>query len=77
MNQPEVTERELEIMKHAMGWPERYRNYFAAGVKDLETCESLARKRLMVYRNGSKTEVYHVYHVTQAGQEILKQKLGG
>ena len=42
------TKREIEIIKHALGWPKNYRNYYYQGGDDIAICESLVSKGAMV-----------------------------
>lgn len=51
-NNPAVTERQLDILKHAIAWPKRYRNHFCTGPgsEDYEDCIALVGAGLMACR---------------------------
>jgi hypothetical protein len=65
-----LTEREIDVMKHATGWPQNYRNYFAAGGKDVETWRGLVGKGLAYERNTSVCPD-PLFHVTDEGKALL------
>jgi hypothetical protein len=42
-----ISKRQLEILRHALGWPKNYRNRFCTwpGTKDYADCEALVAER--------------------------------
>lgn len=66
------TSREIDILSHSIGWPQNYRNYYAAGQDDVPTCNSLVKQGLMIKRPGGVSwSGYSIYHVTETGKEAV------
>ena len=83
----EVSERQIDFMKHAIGFSEHrikgrkykkyasYRNYFSSAERcdGFEDLINLTEKGLMRSR---QSETYWYFHVTQAGLEYLSNLTG-
>ena len=67
---PMLTEHEIHIMKHALGWPKCYRNFYAAGGDDIKTCNNLVFKGAMI-RKKSPVVSGEVYQVTPSGEKAV------
>lgn len=67
-----VSRREIDILKHALGWPKVYRNHFVTGEgsDDYDDCERLVGKGLLTRQRLDWVPDY-IYTVTQKGREIL------
>jgi hypothetical protein len=68
------TEKEIEIMKHALGYPKLYRNYFntSENTSDYSHCENLVKYGLMgkdILNQELMPGIY--YFVTDFGRNIL------
>lgn len=70
-----VSEKQLELMQHALGFPKCYRNHYvtdSAG-EDGRLWEDMVASGFAVVRKGSElTGGYSSYHVTNAGKSILE-----
>ena len=66
------TPRQIEILRHALGWPKNYRNHFVTGKgsDDFEDCEALTKGGLMI-RTRVPFVVDTVYRVTELGRSAL------
>lgn len=71
-------EHGLELMRHALGWPKNYRNYFAASPGGHD---ALAWERLVKRGHAERGKVINqpphelqIYHVTDAGRAALNPK---
>ena len=71
------TKREIEIMKHALGFPKNYRNHYAAGGDDIAACEDLVKKGFMVKRK-MHPEVCPdpMFQVTKVGFAVVSAVVG-
>jgi hypothetical protein len=65
--------REIEAIKHALGWPKNYRNYFCAGDDDVPTWEGLVAKGL-AFERPNHLSPDRLFHVTSAGKRALDQE---
>lgn len=68
------------LMKHALGWPDCYRNHYCAspGGRDDERWKRLVEEGLAeLYRGPDETYPYNTYRVTQAGIDLLKRREDG
>lgn len=71
-----ATERQVEVMRHALGLNERgrgtmYRNHFVAGGDDETICRQLVGLGLMVEgRKSDLTGGDPIFHVTESGKKI-------
>jgi len=71
-------DRKIDLMKHALGWPKCYRNYYAAGGGDLAVCNELVSTGHMIQVNcswygGPSVSGGPVYQVTQEGRDAIKE----
>lgn len=67
-----TTDREIDLLAHALGWPTYHRNFYAAGEDDIHTCDNLVQAGLMIKRPGGISwSGFPIYHVTQAGREAV------
>ena len=73
-----MNKRELGILRHALGWPKNYRNYFftGEGSDDYPVCESLVAAGMMERYEGSWRYDCR-YVVTAKGREIATQEVEG
>lgn len=75
----EPSEDQLDDMRHALGWPKCYRNYFAAEPTtqapswDGLVAMGLATRGRTI--NQPPHELY-IYHVTDAGRRTLEERDG-
>jgi hypothetical protein len=65
-------DRQLEILRHAVGWPKNYRNHYVTGpgTTDYEDCEYLVSIGLMT-KHHKEWVPNAIYVVTDAGREAL------
>ena len=70
----EISERQLEIMRHALGWPRNYRNHFCTGEgsDDFADCESLVDAGMMERRICKSWVPGQIYAVTKLGREFVR-----
>lgn len=73
-----MTERQLEIMQHALGLDkygrgEIYRNYFCAGADDEPDCRELVALGLMVQHVRTQLYLYFNCSVTDAGKAAIRE----
>ena len=70
MNKP--TDRQVDILSHALAWPDCNRNYFNADEDsdDYSDCEELVQSGLMSRFNPYWVPGY-IYRVTKEGKEVL------
>lgn len=72
---PTMSDRQLDIIRHALGYPEMFRNYFCTGPGsvDFADCEKLSEAGFMVRRNSVFNEVdeEYIYNVTEEGKKAL------
>lgn len=68
----EISQKEVDVLRHALGWPKCYRNYFVTGEgsDDFTLCEKLVKKGLMfIHRVDWIPD--NIYIVTQKGKDLL------
>ena len=65
-----MTERQLQIILHAIGWPKDYRNHFVTreGSKDFAECEALVAAGMMTRHEKDWIHDYFIYAVTEQGR---------
>ena len=65
-----MTERQLQIIRHALGWPKDYRNHFVTGEgsKDFADCEALVAEGMMTSHKREWAPDYTIYVVTEKGR---------
>jgi hypothetical protein len=68
------TDKEIEIMKHALGYPKLYRNYFntSENTADYPYCENLVKNGMMdkdILNQELMPGIY--YSVTDSGRKYL------
>ena len=70
----DISQRQLEILRHAIGWPRNYRNYFCTseGSDDFADCELLVDAGMMT-RHKKDCIPDNVYIVTEAGFLLLTE----
>ena len=68
----QISDRQIDIMKHALGWPKSYRNHYntGEGSDDFADCEALVTAGLMVRRSIDWVPDY-LYIVTERGKALL------
>ena len=74
---PEVlTKNERDLLEHALGGTERYRNYFVAscGSNDDQCLLGLHARGLVAYRKYPFADDMRVYRVTVEGLQVLELK---
>ena len=71
-----VSQRQLEILRHAVGWPENYRNHFCTGEgsDDFEDCEALVAAGIMTRHKKGWVPDY-IYTVGEQGMVLLANKI--
>lgn len=64
-----VSQRQRDILRHALGWPKNYRNYFCTGrgCDDFPDCEALVVAGMMV-RDERSWVLDFIYSVTEQGR---------
>lgn len=69
--EPVVSQRQRDILRHALGLPKNYRNYFCTGEgsDDFPDCEALVAAGMMVRDKRSWMPDY-VYSVTEHGRKV-------
>lgn len=67
----DLTSQEIDVMKHALGWPKMYRNFFAAGDDDQSTWLCLIGRGL-AYETANPLSPDRMFHVTDAGKALLR-----
>ncbi|MCA9307477.1 MAG: hypothetical protein KDA16_13155 [Phycisphaerales bacterium] len=73
------TDAHLELMRHAVGWPKMYRNYFATCPGDSDCCEwdKLVDAGLAIRGRGpSEVLQYQYFHVSEEGISALRRAEG-
>jgi hypothetical protein len=67
------TSKQLDILRHSLGWPKNYRNHFSTGdgSKDFADCEALVAAGLMERREISWIPD-NVYFVTELGRAVAE-----
>ena len=70
-----VSEEEARMMKHALGWPKDYRNYFALfrGSPAHDVWESLADRGLALRGEHKPTQQLIGYAVSESGRAALQE----
>lgn len=74
------TKTQLDLMRHAVGSPRYYRNYFAASVDspDCREWESLVELGLATRGRGPcEVYPYQYFHVSDEGRSALRRAEGG
>ena len=73
-----MNKRERDIIRHALGWPKSYRNYFCTGEgsDDYPVCESLVEAGMME-RGGGGWWPDNIYVVTAKGREQSNKEVEG
>jgi hypothetical protein len=68
-----LSERQLDILRHALGWPACYRNHYVTdeGSDNFDDCEHLVTMGMMDRRQISWVPGY-VYTVTSAGRTFVE-----
>lgn len=67
-----VSQRQLEILRHAVGWPNNHRNHFCTGEGsyDFEGCEALVAAGIMTrHKKGWMPD--YIYTVGEQGMILL------
>lgn len=70
--EPVVSQRQREILRHALGWPKNYRNHFCTGEgsNDFADCEALVSAGMMT-RNKRDWVPDIIYTVTEYGRAVV------
>lgn len=77
----EITEKQIQLMHHALGadyfYKHKgfYRNYFAANILGDDSDEWEKLISLGLAFSDRLREKYAVYHVTEIGQKLIREKL--
>ena len=68
-----MSERQLQILRHAVGWPKNYRNHFLTwpGTKDYADCEALVSAGLMALARADEIGG-GTYKVTDEGWKAMR-----
>ena len=72
-----MSESGHDMMRHALGWPECYRNHYCAtpGTPDDETWAALEKDGMAeLVRAPSDWLPYNTYRVTKAGRRVLEEQ---
>lgn len=66
-----VSQRQLKILRHALGWPKKYRNHYCTGEgsDDFADCETLVSAGMMTRHKKSWVPDY-IYTVTEQGKAV-------
>ncbi len=67
----QITDAQLDKMRHAVAWPKCYRNYYDASESDTPDWEELVVMGYAFRRQSSVCDGRPLYHVTQAGLDLL------
>lgn len=72
-----MTEKQIHILRHALGWPKNYRNHFVTdeGTDDYPICEELTRNGMM-RRDSREWVPGYIYIVTEQGKRALREMEG-
>ena len=69
--EPVVSQRQRDILRHALGWPKNYRNHFCTGEgsDDFADCEVLVAAGMMArHKKGWVPDT--IYTVTEQGRAV-------
>ena len=66
-----ISQRQRDILRHALGLPKNYRNYFCTGEgsNDFQSCEDLVAAGMMERCESSRMS-NHFYRVTEQGRKV-------
>lgn len=66
-----ISQRQHEILRHALGWPKDYRNHFCTGQgsDDFSDCEALVKAGMMARHQKSWVPDI-IYTVTDQGRAV-------
>lgn len=67
----EKAKKKIDMMKHALGWPDCYRNQYCAGEDDIKIWDELVEEGCAVKRDIEWT-IGPIYQVTAIGMAVLQ-----
>jgi len=80
MSEFRFSKKQISDCRHMLGLTQStksYRNYYCAGVDDMDSFEELVSEGLAVkYLRGSELGGIY-YHLTESGRELVKEYIGG
>lgn len=72
MSEPTPTAAEIELMRHALGWPKDYRNYFSADIGSADYHAWLEiEMRGWAKSRPSPVSEDRLFHVTESGRAAI------